>query len=63
MKFGRLMAKLDELNRLLPLGTLATLEAWAEQTDGRKVSTRGRLLDSSGEPFAEGKGLFAHAPA
>ncbi len=51
-----------EFRRLLPLGTLATLEAWVEHTDGRKVATRGRLLGAGGEPFAEAEGLFIILP-
>lgn len=44
--------------KMLPLGTDATLEAWIEQVDGRKVHTRGRLLGDDGEAFAEAEGLF-----
>lgn len=44
--------------RLLPLGTDATLEAWIHEVDGRKVHTRGRLVDDDGSPFAEAEGLF-----
>jgi acyl-coenzyme A thioesterase PaaI-like protein len=44
--------------KLLPLGTDATLEAWIERVDGRKVHTRGHLLGPDGEPYAEAEGLF-----
>ncbi len=44
--------------RMLPLGTDATLEAWVDRVDGRKVWTHGRLLDAGGEPFAEADALF-----
>lgn len=44
--------------RMIPLGTDAMLEAWVEEVRGRKVTTRGRLLDSEGETFADAVGLF-----
>ena len=44
--------------RMLPLGTDATLEAWVDRVDGRKVWTRGRLLDAGGETFATAEALF-----
>jgi acyl-coenzyme A thioesterase PaaI-like protein len=42
----------------LPLGTVLTL--WSEITkiDGRKVSTRGRLVGDDGTVYSEGTGLF-----
>lgn len=47
-----------DFSRMIPLGTDALLEAWVEKASGRKVTTRGRLLDDDGEPFAEAAGLF-----
>ena len=47
-----------EFRQMLPLGTIATLEAWVEKVAGRKVITRGRILRSDGTLFAEGEGLF-----
>jgi len=44
--------------RPVPLGTDATVDAWIDLIEGRKVSTRGRLLDRDGSPFAEADGLF-----
>ena len=44
--------------RMIPLGSDSYLEAWVEDARGRKVRTRGRLLDDDGEPFAEAVGLF-----
>ena len=44
--------------RMLPLGTDSTLEAWVDRVDGRKVWTRGRLLDAGGETFATAEALF-----
>ena len=47
-----------EFTTMIPLGTDALLEAWVEEVHGRKVTTRGRLLDDNGESFAEAEGLF-----
>jgi len=47
-----------DFSRMIPLGTDALLEAWVEKASGRKVMTRGRLLDDDGESFAEAAGLF-----
>lgn len=47
-----------DFSRMIPLGTDALLEAWVEEATGRKVTTRGRLLDEGGEPLAEAVGLF-----
>lgn len=47
-----------QFRRMLPLGTIARLEAWVDVVNGRKVTTRGRLVDDRGETFAEGEGLF-----
>ncbi|HVR12114.1 MAG TPA: PaaI family thioesterase [Thermoanaerobaculia bacterium] len=56
-------ARLDtSFLRMLPLGTDATLEAWVEREEGRKVWTSGRLLDGAGEPFAAASGLFIELP-
>lgn len=43
---------------MIPLGTDAMLEARVEEAQGRKVKTRGRLLDDDGKLFAEALGLF-----
>jgi hypothetical protein len=34
------------------------MEAWVERVDGRKVTTRGRLLADDGTLFAEAEALF-----
>jgi acyl-coenzyme A thioesterase PaaI-like protein len=47
-----------QFRKLLPLGSDVTLEAWIERVDGRKVHTRGHLLDAEGKPYAEAEGLF-----
>jgi acyl-coenzyme A thioesterase PaaI-like protein len=56
-------ARLDtSFQRMVPLGTDATLEAWVEREEGRKIWTTGRLLDGAGEPFALASGLFIDLP-
>ncbi len=56
-------ARLDtSFLRMLPLGTDATLEAWVEREEGRKIWTAGRLLDGAGELFATASGLFIELP-
>lgn len=47
-----------DFRRMLPLENEVLLETWVAQVDGRKVTTRGRLFDRGGEPYAEGEGLF-----
>jgi acyl-coenzyme A thioesterase PaaI-like protein len=44
--------------RPIPLGTDATVEAWIDLIEGRKISTRARLLDAESLVFAEADGLF-----
>jgi acyl-coenzyme A thioesterase PaaI-like protein len=56
-------ARLDtSFQRMVPLGTDATLEAWVEREERRKIWTAGRLLDGAGEPFATASGLFIEIP-
>jgi acyl-coenzyme A thioesterase PaaI-like protein len=47
-----------QFRRLLPLGTDAELEAHVDRIEGRKVFTKGRLSDKSGQVFAEAEALF-----
>lgn len=44
--------------RMLSLENEVLLETWVERVDGKKVMTRGRLVDRDGEVYAEGEGLF-----
>ncbi|MCU0255640.1 MAG: PaaI family thioesterase [Vicinamibacterales bacterium] len=46
-----------DFRHMVPLGTDATFETWVERVDGRKVRTRGRLLDAAGRLLAEGEAL------
>lgn len=53
-----LIARLTtDFRRMVPLGTDATVHAWVESIDGRKVITRARLVDEAGEPFADAEAL------
>lgn len=44
--------------RPLPLDTHTTVDAWMVAVDGRKISTRARLLDANSDVVAEAEGLF-----
>jgi acyl-coenzyme A thioesterase PaaI-like protein len=56
-------ARLDtSFLRMVPIGTDATLEAWVEREEGRKIWTSGRLLDGAGDTFAAASGLFIELP-
>jgi hypothetical protein len=43
---------------MLPLGTVAEVEAWVSGTTGRKVHARGRLLSPRGRPYCESEGVY-----
>ncbi|WP_168210811.1 PaaI family thioesterase [Persicimonas caeni] len=43
---------------MLPLGTVATVEAWIEKADGRKLYPKGHILADDGTVYAEASGLF-----
>jgi len=47
-----------EFKRMVPLGSVARLEAWVEAVDGRKVTARSRLVLPDGQDAAVGQGLF-----
>lgn len=56
-------AKIEvSFRRMLPLGSDVLIEAWIDGVDGRKVHTRGHLLDAEGAPYAEAHGLFVELP-
>lgn len=56
-------AKIEvSFRRMLPLGSDVLIEAWIHEVDGRKVHTRGHLLDAEGAPYAEAHGLFVELP-
>lgn len=47
-----------QFRAMLPLGSIVTVEAGVTNVDGRKVTTRGRMLGADGVTRAEGEGLF-----
>jgi acyl-coenzyme A thioesterase PaaI-like protein len=47
-----------DFRHLVPLGIDALIEAWVDGAEGRKISTRARLLDEDGRVLAESDGLF-----
>jgi acyl-coenzyme A thioesterase PaaI-like protein len=49
--------KIDFRNTI-PLQTVAFFEGWVDAVDGKKVTTRAKLLGPDGKVFAEGEGLF-----
>ncbi|NOZ01466.1 MAG: PaaI family thioesterase [Deltaproteobacteria bacterium] len=46
----------------IPLGTVATLAAWKESKDGRKVFARSTLHDAGGLLLSEGEGIYIEIP-
>ena len=44
--------------RMIPLGLDASVDAWIDLVEGRKITTRARLLDRDGGVLAESDGLF-----
>ncbi len=52
-------AKIEvRFRRMLPLGSDVRIEAWIDRAAGRKVHTKGHLLDEGGVAYAEADGLF-----
>ncbi len=52
-----------EFRAMLPLGTDATLEAWVERREGRKVWTAGNLRGDDGTLYADARALFLRLDA
>jgi acyl-coenzyme A thioesterase PaaI-like protein len=50
-------------HRMLPLKTVATVEAWVDGVKGRKVQMRARLTGPKGELFSDSEGLFIELDA
>jgi acyl-coenzyme A thioesterase PaaI-like protein len=47
-----------DFRHLVPVGLDGLIEAWVAATEGRKITTRARLLDGDGRVLAESDGLF-----
>jgi acyl-coenzyme A thioesterase PaaI-like protein len=43
---------------MLPLEHVYTAEAWIDRVEGRKVYTKGHIIDDAGTVYAEADGLF-----
>lgn len=52
-----------DFRHFVPLGLDGLIEAWVDGVDGRKITTRARLLDGDGRALAEGGGLFVKLTA
>ena len=44
--------------KMLPLKTIATIEAWVDSTKGRRVITRSKIYDKNGTIFSKSEGLY-----
>lgn len=51
-----------EYRKLLPLCTLATIEANVVSAEGKKVIAKGKLYDKDGTVYTESEGLFINVP-
>jgi poly(hydroxyalkanoate) depolymerase family esterase len=51
-----------EYRRMLPLGSVVTVEATVTAVDGKKITTHARLLDANDKAYAEATGLFVIIP-
>jgi len=47
-----------EFKRMVPLGSVVSLEAWVERIEGRKITVRSRLVLADGQEAVGGEGLF-----
>lgn len=61
---GVVAAELNtRFRNMLPLGRVYTAEAWVERVEGRKIYTRGHILDEDGTVYTEATGLFIEMKA
>ena len=44
--------------KMLPLKTIATIEAWIDSVKGRKVITKSKIYDDNGTVFSKSEGLY-----
>jgi acyl-coenzyme A thioesterase PaaI-like protein len=47
-----------QFKRMLPIGTLTTVEGCVHEVNGKKVTMKGRLVGPDGESYSESEGLF-----
>jgi acyl-coenzyme A thioesterase PaaI-like protein len=48
--------------KMLPLGTVTTIEAKVASVNGRKVITKGKIYNKTGTIYTESEGLFINIP-
>jgi acyl-coenzyme A thioesterase PaaI-like protein len=56
-------AKLNiNYKKMLPLKTVATIEAWVDSIKGRKIITKSKIYDDNGTIFSKSEGLYINIP-
>ena len=48
--------------KMLPLKTIATIEAWVDSIKGRRVITKSKIYDDNGTIFSKAEGLYINIP-
>ncbi|MDO9256901.1 MAG: PaaI family thioesterase [Bacteroidales bacterium] len=48
--------------KMLPLGTVTTIEAKVKSINGKKVITKGKIYNETGTVFTESEGLYINIP-
>ena len=48
--------------KMLPLKTIATIEAWIDSVKGRKVITKSKIYDNNGTIFSKSEELYINLP-
>ena len=51
-----------DFREMLPLRTIATIEAWVDSIKGRKVITKSKIFDDNGKIFSKSEGLYINIP-
>ena len=48
--------------KMIPLKTVATIEAWVDSIKGRRVITKCKIYDDNGKIFSKSEGLYINIP-
>jgi len=51
-----------EYRKMLPLGTITTIEAKVEADNGRKIISKGKIYNETGTVYTESEGLYINIP-
>ncbi|MBU3926450.1 MAG: hypothetical protein KKB74_01490, partial [Bacteroidetes bacterium] len=51
-----------QYRKMLPLGSVITVEAKVTSVNGKKVTTKGNVYNETGALFTESEGLFINIP-